>query len=152
MISFKSTLKSITVDRDDLEAKLNVALKKLGYEGFDLGIWLTTNQSIQQVNNEFRGKDKPTDVLSFPYHTEARPGKKIEPSCEEDKNLGDIIISVAFAKKEAERLGVPPETHILRLLIHGLFHLLGYKHDTYEEHKVMLAEECRLLNQLSKRT
>ena len=74
-------------------------LTTLGYEEFDLGIWITTDATIQKYNREYRHKDKPTDILSFPYHDKLKAGKRIKVQEPEDENLGDLIISAAYVKK-----------------------------------------------------
>ena len=114
-----------------------------------MGILLTTNDEIQKYNREFRKKDKPTDILSFPYHTELKAGDRIKPEVEEDKNLGDIIISLEFVKKDApERWSQTLEERMPILLAHGICHLLGYDHIKDEDYQIMKKQEETLLNQI----
>ena len=84
----------------------------------DIELILTTDEEIQKLNKEFRQKDKPTDVLSFPL--EEMPGMP----------LGSIVISIDTAKRGAEEFGHSLEDEIKLLFIHGLLHLLGYDHET----------------------
>ena len=103
-------------------------LHVLGYQDFDLGIWFTTNQTIQRYNKKYRKKDKPTDILSFSYHTDLKPGQEIKVKEDEDKNLGDLIISLEFAQKDVKKLKKSIVEHLQILLVHGIAHLLGYDH------------------------
>ncbi|WP_457624549.1 rRNA maturation RNase YbeY [Persephonella sp.] len=96
-------------------------LKELGLDGCELSITLTDNDTIRRINREWRSKDKPTDVLSFPID-EKPPGYRY-------RVLGDVVISLPYAKKQAEEIGIPYRDEIVRLLTHGILHLLGYDHE-----------------------
>jgi rRNA maturation RNase YbeY len=145
MINFKDSQRSIKIDAAQLIKDAQTFLTALGYEDFDLGIWITTNATIKKYNRDYRQKDKPTDILSFPYHDTLKAGKRIKVSEPEDENLGDLIISAAYVKKDAVRLGISFERRMRRLLVHGICHLLGYDHIKTSEYKVMLAKERELL-------
>lgn len=86
----------------------------MGFEDRELSVLLTRNSEIRELNREYRGKDKPTDVLSFP----------MEDPC----LLGDIVISTEKAACQAEEFGVTFDEEMARLLVHGLLHLAGYDH------------------------
>ena len=90
-------------------------LSDLGYDSCELSVLLTDDFEIQSLNKEYRKKNKPTDVLSF--------------SMGDERMLGDIVISVDTALEQANRLGHELSDECLRLLIHGLLHLLGYEHE-----------------------
>ena len=98
------------------------------YADFDLGIWLTSNKMIRKYNKQYRDKDKPTDVLSFPYHHELKAGEQIKVKTEEDKNLGDLIIAPEYVMHDLPKWETTFEKHLQRLLVHGICHLLGYDH------------------------
>ncbi len=83
----------------------------------DIELILTTDEEIQKLNKQFRNKDKPTDVLSFPL--EDAPNTP----------LGSIVISIDTAKKQAQKHSHSVEEEIKLLFIHGLLHLLGYDHE-----------------------
>lgn len=100
-------------------------LDYLNLENVELSIVLTDDETIKQLNKEWRNKDKPTDVLSFPINEKPLGYKYIV--------LGDVIISVLFAKNQAKEVGLTEKEEILRLLAHGILHLLGYDHETSEE-------------------
>lgn len=86
----------------------------MGFDDRELSVLLTGNSVIRELNREYRGKDKPTDVLSFP----------MEDPC----LLGDIVISTEKAASQAEEFGVSFDEEVSRLLVHGLLHLAGYDH------------------------
>jgi rRNA maturation RNase YbeY len=150
MILIKNKQRKIKVDIKKLHASVEKMLDVLGYQDFDLGILLTTNRTIRKFNKQFRGKDKPTDVLSFPFHDYLKPGQKIQPRSPEDKNLGDIIISVEYAQKNARILRQAQderefEDYLVTLLAHGIAHLIGYDHATDEQFRKMQKIEKRLI-------
>ena len=97
-------------------------LTELPEETTELSILLTNDREIQELNLAWRGKNKPTDVLSFPS-LEGRRRKDPPPV-----SLGDIVISVETARQQAPRYSADFNTEILRLIIHGILHLLGYDH------------------------
>ncbi|AHE96546.1 hypothetical protein THERU_07520 [Thermocrinis ruber] len=109
------------------------ALEVLGLSKVELSIALVSDAQIKRLNKLYRNKDKPTDVLSFPI------GEKVEDWL----ILGDIVISVDTAKRQAQELGHSLEEEIKRLLVHGLVHLLGYDHELggEEERKFFELEE-----------
>jgi probable rRNA maturation factor len=77
-----------------------------------------TDPQIHTLNRQYRGKDKPTDVLSFPLADELQP-----------LLLGDVVISVETAARQAQRRGHGLREELQTLLIHGILHLLGYDHE-----------------------
>ena len=109
------------------------ALEVLGLSKVELSIALVSDAQIKRLNKLYRNRDKPTDVLSFPI------GEKVEDWL----ILGDIVISVDTAKRQAKELGHSLEEELKRLLVHGLVHLLGYDHELggEEEKKFFELEE-----------
>jgi Predicted metal-dependent hydrolase len=109
------------------------ALEVLGLSKVELSIALVSDAQIKRLNKIYRNKDKPTDVLSFPI------GEKVEDWL----ILGDIVISVDTARRQAQELGHSLEEELKRLLVHGLVHLLGYDHELggEEEKKFFELEE-----------
>lgn len=147
MITIKNTQRSIKIDTKQFIHDAQAALKELGYENYDLGIWFTTNATIQKFNKQYRAKNVPTDILSFPFHA-LQPGKKIKPRTQEDENLGDLIISAKYVHDlYPDDLFYP---RLQKLLVHGVSHLLGHDHDTPETDAQMLELEERLLNIITK--
>jgi len=147
MIMVRSRVKKYAVDTEQLTQDVFTLLNDLGYADFDIGILLTTSKVIQRYNRDFRHKDQPTDILAFPYHN-IRPSKRIVVVHEEDKNLGDLIISLEYVAKKAHEQGVAFEVYIKKLLVHGICHLLGYDHIKDVEYRRMAKEEKRLLKKI----
>ena len=113
-------------------------LKALCREDLELSLVFTDDEHIRQLNRDWRKKDKPTDVLSFPQDFPERVFSEKSPLeelkevlkvCKDCHLLGDIVISVDTAKRQAEEYGVPLEEEIKRLIVHGLVHLLGFDHE-----------------------
>lgn len=143
MINIQSKLKKIDFDVESYKNKAQKALGALGYGNFDLGILLTTNATIKKYNNQYRNKNKATDVLSFPFH-HIPAGTEIKPLNDDDKNIGDIIISVEFVRSAAKKLNTTFEKRMNRMLIHSICHLLGYDHIQDDEFTVMIKKEKAL--------
>ncbi len=148
MISIKNSQRSITVNIKKLKKEAKKILTHLGYQEYDLGIWLTTNKTIRTYNKKYRHKDTATDILSFAYHPSITAGKHIPVLTEDDKNLGDLIISVEYVRTAAQKLGVGLPTRIQTLLVHGICHLLGYDHIKETDYRIMQRKENELLKLL----
>jgi len=131
---------SVLGDCDRLAAHvLGLAASRLGAAG-EAAVLLTDDAEMHALNKQWRGMDKPTDVLSFPGEGPEIPGQA--------QYLGDIAIGYDTALRDAETMGRPFEGHIAHLLIHGFLHLLGYDHIEAEDAKVMEPLEIELLAQL----
>lgn len=148
MITLINRQRKIPIDKDWVEALVKKILIQLDYDSFDIGILLTTNKTIATYNETYRGKKGPTDILSFRYHDDIIPGKRIEPKTPEDQNLGDLILSPEYIKAYADKEGIPFKHRFMILLIHGICHLLGYDHETEAEYRLMQDLENTILNHL----
>lgn len=144
MIIIKNTQKKIKVSSSLIKKNSSTMLKSINLENYDLGIWLTTNATIRKYNQQFRGKDKATDIISFPYKT-IKPGTTPKPKTPEDYNLGDIIISLEYVKKEYPKAF---KTRMNTLIAHGIAHLLGHTHDIEKQYQQMHKLETQLLQSL----
>ena len=102
-----------------------------GIHGGEISLVVCDDNFIADLNRVYRGKNSPTDVLSFPMDCNTGP-KGV------DSILGDIIISVPTTAAQAAELGNTIEEEFLFLFIHGLLHLLGYTHDHEDDEKVMM--------------
>lgn len=102
-------------------------------------IALSDDDNVQSLNATYRGKNKPTNVLSFPAGSGPRDG--IIP-------LGDVVLAVETIVREAQDQGVKPLQHLQHLVVHGLLHLLGYDHETEDEAAEMEALEIEILTSL----
>jgi probable rRNA maturation factor len=114
-------------------------LEDLACDKQELSILFTDDKRIAELNKIYRQKDKPTNVLAFPMAE--------GPSDVESGMLGDVVISVDTALREAAGTGETPVEATYRLLIHGLLHLLGYDHErSPKDEKIMSKEEKRIMN------
>ncbi|HEV2601555.1 MAG TPA: rRNA maturation RNase YbeY [Candidatus Babeliales bacterium] len=150
MILIKNRQRKIAVDVAQLERDTQTLLDALGYSDFDIGILLTTNATIRKYNREYRDKDKATDILSFPYHTELPAGQSIKVETEDDKNLGDLIISLEYVYNDAQNYDVTFEKRMQELLVHGICHLLGHDHIEDADYETMHKKEMQLLALIAK--
>lgn len=148
MITIRNTQRKIKIDVVKLKKDAQTILDALDYSDFDLGIWLTSNKTIREYNKKYRDKDKPTDVLSFPYHTELKAGKRIKVKSDDDKNLGDLILAPEYIQNDLPKWESTFEKHLQRLLVHGICHLLGYDHIEDKDYKIMHKKEMELLKRL----
>ena len=149
MINLKNNVRKIKINEKKLIADVKKILEILDYSDFDLGLLLTTNKTIHQYNKQFRYKDKPTDILSFPYHTQLKAGQRIKPKNGDDKNLGDLIVSLEYVQKDAQKYNMSFEQRMQVLLVHGICHLLGYDHETDEEFAMMQKVEKKALKSVA---
>ncbi|MBQ8682832.1 MAG: rRNA maturation RNase YbeY [Selenomonadales bacterium] len=111
----------------------------------EVSLMFTDDQTIHEMNLEYRGIDRPTDVLSFAL--EEGEEEEIYGGPEENL-LGDIIISVETAVRQAEEYGHSVEREMAFLALHGMLHLLGYDHMEEEERQEMRAQEEAILASL----
>jgi probable rRNA maturation factor len=137
----------------DLVTKVSqVVLNKLGLtkeaKTIEFSLVFTNNDAIQKLNLQYRGKDSPTNTLSFPVH-DLDP-KKIDKNIFHDGFiiLGDIIFAFDVIEKETKEQGKDFYNHFSHLLVHGILHLLGYDHESLEEAEVMEALEIDILSSL----
>lgn len=128
--------------RQSLAALFEQAIKEAidragGSEDAEVSLLLVDDNRIHELNRDYRGVDRPTDVLSFALQDETD-----EPESEfEDEMLGDIIISVQRAREQAEEYGHSLAREIVYLAVHGTLHLLGYNHEEENEKLEMRAKE-----------
>jgi probable rRNA maturation factor len=98
---------------------------------------LSTDNEMRALNRQFRGHDKPTNVLSFPAGGRAVDGV-----------LGDVVLALETLEKEANTLGIPLVHHLQHLVVHGLLHLVGHDHETEADAARMESLESRILARL----
>jgi len=124
--------------QSDLEAWVGAVLAHAGDTRHELTIRLVEREESQQLNRDYRSKDKPTNVLSFPF--ESPPGIELPL-------LGDLVICHAIVVDEAREQSKSIGDHYAHLVIHGCLHLLGYDHIDDEEAEQMETLERVLLTQ-----
>jgi probable rRNA maturation factor len=119
-----------------LERALNAGMaftkKNADHISYEISVIFLPSEEIRRINNEFRGVDKETDVLSF-------PGFAGSPA------LGDIVICLETAERQAREYGHSLERELAFLAVHGLLHLLGYDHDTPQNEEAMCAAQEEIL-------
>ncbi len=130
-----------------IESCTRAALEEEGIEeDAQVSVTLVDNDAIREINNEHRGIDRATDVLSFPlgdddsFDTDPETGAIL---------LGDIVISLQRAAEQAEEYGHSFRREVAFLITHSLFHLLGYDHvDSEEDEKLMFGKQDKVLEKL----
>jgi probable rRNA maturation factor len=105
-----------------------------------INVIVTDDRALRRLNRRYRGKDKPTDVLSFSYLEEA---KSVDGGV-----AGDVFVSHQTLARDARRLGVAPGHLALRIVVHGFLHVLGYDHETDADAARMERRERALLRRL----
>lgn len=145
--------------KDDLIALLESILQKAGEaEGIDQGevaLTFVDNTRIHELNLEYRGIDRPTDVLSFAMNESGENELDIIYEVEEGEALedvpdvlGDIIISVTRAQEQAQEYGHSLERELGFLFVHGFLHLLGYDHQDEASEAEMMSKQEKVLAQV----
>ena len=121
---------------------VNRALETAGYlKPAEMTLRFTSNEEVQELNRDFRGKDYPTNVLSFPFEVP-------DFLADEEPTLGDIIIAMPVIEAEAKAQSKTVEHHLAHMTIHGTLHLLGFDHIEDEEAEEMEALEIKILESL----
>ncbi|WP_338451577.1 rRNA maturation RNase YbeY [Niallia oryzisoli] len=115
-------------------------------ENSELSVTFVTNDRIQEINREYRDKDRPTDVISFAME-ELGEGEIPLVGGDMPRVLGDIIISVAKAKEQADEYGHSFIRELGFLAVHGFLHLLGYDHEIEADEKKMFSRQKELLDE-----
>jgi probable rRNA maturation factor len=132
-----------SVDRNLLRRRARAILRLLARPEAELSIALVDDDRIAALNQQYRGREGATDVLSFSLlegdHADHRGDL-----------LGDVIVSLETAGRKARRARRSLEDEVVRLLIHGTLHLVGHDHEEDEEARRMRAEERRLWRELAR--
>jgi len=117
-----------------------------GRRDVELSVRLSSDDEIRALNSTWRGKDKATNVLSFPQLGVS----ELERSADAGPGLmlGDLVLAHGVCKREAAEKGVPLEDHAAHLVVHGTLHLLGYDHQDDSSAEDMEAREVRALSSL----
>jgi len=129
----------IKVDAIKIEQQIGKVLTSLDCNEHEISILFIGDQGIRELNDQFRGIDRPTDVLSFPQILEDEldiPGALV---------LGDVAISLETARSQSEEHGLSLEEELTLLLIHGILHLLGYDHEISDQEEEKMRSKTREL-------
>jgi len=136
------TISAKGIDRRVLGRKATIVLDALGFGNFELSLSLVRDAEIRQLNRAYRGRDRPTDVLSFSL----REGESGAVA----RALGDVVISLETAKRQGRENGLTLGEEVNRLLVHGILHLAGYDHETStREERRMKRKERQMLRRIA---
>jgi probable rRNA maturation factor len=133
---------ALWLDRKTIAGARRIAAG-LGNAEDTVEVSIVADDIIRRINREYRGEDRPTDVISFSYIEDG-------PPCAE-KIAGELYISHETVEKEAEKQAVDPKHLFLRAALHGMLHVLGFTHEAEEEARRMEAEERRILATILRR-
>ena len=114
-------------------------------ENYEVDVSLVDDETIHQVNRDYRNVDRVTDVISFAFNDDKDPKDQIN-SLDVQKMLGEILICLPQAKRQAAEIGNSLERELSFLFTHGLLHLLGYDHMTPEDEAIMFPLQERILS------
>ena len=128
-------------DYDYLDSLIERVLTREKATDSVFSIIFVDNEKIHELNKQFRGVDRPTDVISFAFEDAE------EEFLSTIRVLGDIYISIPKMQEQAKEYGHSEKRELAFLVVHGLLHLLGYDHQTEEEEKVMFQIQEEMLNE-----
>ena len=138
-----------TIDAEILELLSKLLVHAAHEEGVpshaEISVTFMSDEEIQAINAEYRGIDKPTDVISFALEEQSAGEIEIQVMDDMPTVLGDIIISAETAKRQADAYGHSFKREIGFLALHGFLHLLGYDHLTDEDEKKMFGRQKEIL-------
>lgn len=143
-----------TLSEKEGTAMKNAAVLALEKEGFlfdcEISVVITDSEGIREINKEYRGIDKPTDVLSFPQYEFVSPTVFVDDLEDEPKPiiLGDIVIAKDVMVRQAEEIGHSFEDELSYLTVHSVLHLLGYDHMDEQDKKIMREREKIIVGEL----
>ena len=127
-------------DQSRIEALVRSLIEpELRRADYRVSLHLVSDETIRALNQEHRGKDAHTDVLSFPLHDPNGMRFVLPPG--EPVNLGDVVVSYARAVEQASQFGHSVDRELGYLVAHGVLHLLGYDHEEDAERRVMRRKE-----------
>lgn len=128
-----------------------LVLKKLGWpKNAEISLVFVGDARMRTLNKKYRGLNKTTDVLSFDYQDKKNPPRpSFEKGGERRGILGEIVISVPRARKQAKEQSYPLKRELLALFLHGILHLAGYEDETEKGYKKMMDKQEKLLGSLS---
>jgi probable rRNA maturation factor len=141
VIYYRNDVRASGVNGRALVATAKRLLAAIGAGGSALSLSLVSDAAIRTLNRTYRGCDSPTDVLSFALDE--------TPRAVPESLLGDVVISVETARRQAASYDAPIQREIYRLLIHGLLHLKGHDHMAPLERRRMQREERRLADAIA---
>lgn len=135
--------KGISIDTD-LKDRLKNIVSLIFYDegkiNNEINLRILDDNKMKKLNHQFRNKNNTTNVLSFPSD---------DISIRHTKNIGDIAISLEYVEREAKEEGKTFEDHMIHMLAHGVYHILGYDHQNEETALIMENKEINILNKIN---
>ena len=144
LIELQSDVEAPDIDAHALERIAHHALELEGVpQPAELSIVLAGDDTVRRLNRDYRATDAPTDVLSF-AQTE---GEAFARPDEASRHLGDVVISIETARRQAHEYALSLQDEVAHLLVHGILHLLGYDHEAPDDERIMRAHEDAVLGE-----
>ena len=126
--------RSVTVDKRAVRRLVTAIIADHSSEDSDVAVVFVRDDAIRRLNAQYRGADRPTDVLAFAM---PEPAARRDGDAEPETVLGDVVVSVDRAAVQARRFARTLDHEILKLVAHGVLHLLGYDHEAEGERRTM---------------
>ena len=140
-VFFQSHLSSITIDRARLSRLAQTVLRKVGESSADVCVSFIGDRRMRGLNLRFRGKERSTDVLAFAAREADTPHAMRQPT----RPLGDVVISVPTALRQAKKGQRSLDEEIVTLLVHGILHLCGYDHERSKNEALRMQRRERMV-------
>jgi len=135
--------KGISIDsglKDKLQSIVSLIFREEGLVDSEINLRILDDEEMKKLNHKFRNKNLTTNVLSF---------QSDDISIKHTKNIGDIAISSEYVEREAVEEGKFFEDHMIHMLAHGVYHILGYDHENDEMALIMENKEINILNKIN---
>ena len=135
--------KGISIDsglKDKLQSIVSLIFREEGLVDSEINLRILDDEEMKKLNHKFRNKNLTTNVLSF---------QSDDISIKHTKNIGDIAISSEYVEREAVEEGKFFEDHMIHMLAHGVYHILGYDHQNEETALIMENKEINILNKMN---
>ena len=135
--------KGISIDsglKDKLQSIVSLIFREEGLVNSEINLRILDDEEMKKLNHKFRNKNLTTNVLSFQSN---------DISIKHTKNIGDIAISSEYVEREAVEEGKFFEDHMIHMLAHGVYHILGYDHQNEETALIMENKEINILNKIN---
>ncbi|MBI4402176.1 MAG: rRNA maturation RNase YbeY [Nitrospirae bacterium] len=146
----RSWLRCVSLRHAEIETTALRVLEAAGDSGAELSLVLVGDRRMRRLNRRYRGRDHPTDVLAFPMRASSHASRVTRhPSPVTPEILGDVVISLHTAARQAKAAGQSLDHEVVTLIIHGVLHLFGYDHERGErEARRMRRKEQAILQSL----
>ena len=135
--------KGVSIDlglKDKLQSIVSLIFSDEGLVDSEINLRILDDEEMKKLNHKFRNKNLTTNVLSF---------QSDDISIKHTKNIGDIAISSEYVEREAVEEGKFFEDHMIHMLVHGVYHILGYDHQNEETALIMENKEINILNKIN---